>query len=61
MLDFQVSGDFSATEVVIAATSVAARAFFSTMFGTGAVSITIPKSKAVDLLRFIEAKGFTAA
>lgn len=50
--------DFKSTSVFIEAVSEKAKDFFSQFFGAGAVSATLPKSKAGDFLEFCERKGF---
>lgn len=50
-------GDFSATTVVAAANSDAGREFFAQMFGAGAVSVNLPKSKASDFAVYCQQKG----
>ena len=60
MQDFNINfGDFSATEIQFSAVSEAAKNFFSTMFGAGAVSVNVPKSKGGDLAEFLTRKGFS--
>ena len=48
---------FSATSADVIATSERGRAFLAEVFGAGCVSITLPKSKALDFARFAAQKG----
>jgi hypothetical protein len=52
-------GLFSDTEVEVKAISANGREFFAGFFGAGAVSVKVPKSKAVDLAEFAQRKGLT--
>ncbi len=52
-------GSFQATEVEVIANSPAALALFATMFGAGAVSAKMPKSKAQDFAVFVKQRGLT--
>lgn len=63
MTDLSFSGllSFSATTVTVAAATDAGRAFLASMFGAGAVSADMPKTKAADLARFAGQKGLTVA
>lgn len=47
--------DFSATQVEVVPND-AAKGIFAELFGAGAVSVTLPKSKALELDRFIGQK-----
>lgn len=68
LLQFQVAGNsvsdirvvpftFTATEITLEAVTEKGREFFASIFGAGAVSINLPKSKAIDFERFAEQKG----
>jgi len=64
MQDFNVNADlvfkfndFASTEAEVHAISLQGLAFFAEMFGDGARSITLPKSKAGDLAQFAARKG----
>ena len=59
MFDFNVSGDFNATEIQIGAVTERAKAFLAQLFGHGAVSVNIPKSRGEDLMRYFQQKGFS--
>lgn len=61
MTDLTFSGllSFNATAVTVAAATDAGRAFLASMFGAGAVSATMPKTKGADLARFVGQKGLT--
>jgi hypothetical protein len=52
-------GDFSATEAEFTAQTDGAKAQFGEMFGTGAVSVKLPKSEGMRLERFLSDAGFT--
>lgn len=52
---------FEDTEITISAVSAAGRDLFAAMFGHGAVSITMPKSRGFDFERFVEQKGLVVA
>jgi hypothetical protein len=52
-------GSFASTDITVEALSTAARALLAAMFGAGAVSVTLPKSKGDDLARFFTQKGLT--
>jgi hypothetical protein len=52
-------GSFDTTTVKVEAISIKGRDFLSQMFGIGAVSIELPKSKAEDFAIFASQKGFT--
>ncbi len=49
--------DFSATEITFEAVTEEGKALFASMFGAGAVSATMPKSRAIDFERFVAQKG----
>jgi len=53
--------DFSATEITLEAITEAGKQFLASIFGVGAISITLPKSKAIDFARFAEQKGIQVA
>ena len=60
MLDFTIQfGDFNATEAIVSAVTEKGKDLLGQMFGAGAVSVTLPKTKAEDLRRFFMQKGFT--
>ena len=60
MQDFSFDfGSFSSTEAEVKALTDGARAFLASMFGAGAVSLKLPKSKAADLMRYFQQRGFT--
>jgi len=62
MSDLSITArDFSATSIEVTANSEAAKALFSQMFGAGAVSIELPKSKGEDFARFVQQKGLSIA
>lgn len=50
-------GSFSSTTAQVAATSEAGKSFLASLFGAGAVSVELPKSRADDFARFAEQKG----
>jgi len=50
---------FESTELAIEATSDAGKAFLASMFGAGAVSVTLPKSRGADFAEFAARKGLT--
>lgn len=52
-------GDFAKTTITVEAVSLAGKSLFSEMFGAGAVSIELPKSKGEDFARFVSQKGLT--
>lgn len=52
-------GDFGATVILVEALSEAGKALFGQMFGEGAVSVALPKSKSKDLALFVSQKGLT--
>lgn len=59
-MDFRLTfGDFSTTQITVDALSAAGRAFFAEMFGAGATSITMPKSRGEDFAEFVGRKGLT--
>ena len=49
--------DFNATEITVNAVSEAGKNLFGEMFGQGACSINLPKSKAFDFETFVIRKG----
>ena len=51
-------GTFSSTEAVVEALTDEGKKFLGGMFGAGAVSVSLPKTKAVDLCRFFAQHGF---
>jgi hypothetical protein len=55
------SFDFAATEIRLEAVTAAGRNLFAVLFGAGAVSISLPKSAAVEFARFAAGKGVTVA
>jgi len=57
--DIEISGDFNAVELTFTAMTETGKAFMATMFGAGAVSVNIPKSKGEDFIRFIKANGYS--
>jgi hypothetical protein len=54
-----INSDFASTELAIEAVSEKGRELLSAMFGTGAVSVTLPKSKGFDFERFVTQKGLS--
>jgi hypothetical protein len=50
-------GTFTSTTITVKAETLAGKTLFAEMFGAGAVSIELPKSKGEDLALFIERKG----
>jgi hypothetical protein len=52
-------GSFAATSVTVAAVTANGRDFLSAIFGAGAVSVVLPKSKAEDFAQFAAQKGLT--
>ncbi len=57
--DFTLTfGDFASTEAELVADSDNGKTLLGEMFGFGAVSVKLPKSKANDLERFLSQKGF---
>lgn len=60
MFDFTFTfGDFNTTTISVEAVSEAGKSLLSQMFGQGAVSIELPKSKGEDFARFLTQKGLT--
>lgn len=60
MTDIRVTPfTFSETEIELTAVSTRGLAFFSEMFGAGAVSVKMPKSRGLDFDRFCEQKGLS--
>lgn len=58
--DFSMDfGDFNATSVEFKALTARGKELFGSMFGAGAISINLPKSKAEDFARFVEQKGLS--
>jgi hypothetical protein len=51
--------NFTSTEVVFEAITARGREFLGSVFGTGAVSVNIPKSRGGDFQIFAESKGVT--
>ena len=49
--------EFSATEITLEASSDKGRELFASMFGAGALSVTMKKSSAIDFERFAQQKG----
>ena len=49
--------NFSATTLTVTAESEAGKSLLGSMFGAGAVSIELPKSKGEDFARFVQQKG----
>lgn len=56
-LDLTLTGDFDATELTVTAVSERGKELLSSMFGVGAVSFTLPKSRGFDFIEFAERKG----
>lgn len=54
-----IFGDFGATVIIVEALSEAGKSLFGQMFGDGAVSVTLPKSKGEDLACFFSQKNLT--
>ena len=60
--DFRVDGgDFSSTSATVSAISEAGRNLLSEMFGNGAESVTMPKTKSSDFAVFAMRKGLRVA
>lgn len=60
MTDFTFTlGDFHKTTLTVEANTEAGKSLFSQMFGAGAVSIELPKSKGEDFAVFVSQKGLT--
>ena len=59
--DFSFSSDFASTTITVTPNTDAARKLFSEMFGQGAVSVELPKSKGGDFAVFATRKGLTVA
>jgi len=60
--DFRVSfGSFDSTEITVEALSQAGRLLFGQLFGAGAVSATMPKSRGPEFAAFIEGRGLAIA
>ena len=58
IMDLQIQPfTFQDTEITIQAISSQAQTLFTEMFGFGAVSINLPKSRATDFVTFAERKG----
>lgn len=55
------SGTFDATEITVTATTDAGRNLLGQMFGAGAVSFTLPKSRGADFAAFAVRKGLRIA
>ena len=53
--------NFASTEITVEAASEKGRSLFASLFGSGAVSVNLPKSKALDFERFAEQKGMVLA
>lgn len=53
--------NFASTEITVEAASEKGRSLFASLFGVGAVSVNMPKSKAFDFERFAEQKGMVIA
>jgi hypothetical protein len=61
MSDFTLtSSGFAATTITVEAVTEAGKALFAEMFGRGAVSVEMPKSKGLDFAVFAERKGLRA-
>ena len=57
-MDLQIQPfTFQDTEITISAVSSQAKTLFTEMFGAGATSINLPKSRATDFVTFAERKG----
>ena len=52
-----IFGDFATTDVTIEAVSKRGKSLFAKHFGMGAVSITLPKSKAPDFTEYAAGLG----
>jgi hypothetical protein len=60
--DIRISdAGFAATEATVEAITEAGKTFFAQMFGVGAVSVNMPKSKAIDFAIFAKQKGVNVA
>ena len=58
IMDLQIQPfTFQDTEITISAVSSKAKTLFTEMFGFGAASINLPKSRATDFVTFAERKG----
>lgn len=53
-------GDFGATTATVTAVSDAGRELFAAMFGEGAVSVELPKSRWADFVEYCERRGLVA-
>lgn len=56
-VDLQVTGDFDATEATVTAVTPKGKGLLGDMFGNGAVSFNLPKSKVQDFAVFAQRKG----
>lgn len=60
MSDFTLYyGDFNTTSVEVKADSEKGQAKFGEMFGDGAVSVNLPKTKGCELEQYLTGEGFT--
>lgn len=50
-------GDFASTTATVTAVTVAGRELFTAMFGEGAVSAELPKSRGADFAEYCERRG----
>ena len=61
-MDFKLDGgSFGDTTATMEALTERGKSFFASMFGAGAVSATMPKSRALDMARFFTQKGFSVS
>jgi len=51
--------DFASTEATIAAQTELGKSLFAQIFGQGAVSVSLPKSKGLDFADFAKRKGLS--
>jgi hypothetical protein len=52
---------FDSTEIEFTANTEKGKALFAAMFGDGAVSVRLPKSRGFDFERYIAQRGLTLA
>jgi len=52
--------DFNSTTTTVEAVTDAGRSLLASLFGAGAVSVTLPASRAGDFLVFAQRKGLRA-
>ena len=59
--DFSFEGDFTSTTITVTPNTDGARALFAEMFGDGAQSIELPKSRGEDFAVFAMRKVLTVS